>query len=131
MTEEIYCCGCQAKVKARLTDGEEIYPHREDLYPLPFWKCDDCGNYVGCHHKTNDRTRPLGNIPTPEIREARKHIHAILDPLWQSGKMGRKKIYALLTEKMGWKYHTAKIKSVEEARKVYAAVKEIGLAGGE
>ena len=82
----IRCCGCQKKVEARLTDGSEIYPHRKDLYSLPFWKCDVCGNFVGCHHKTKNRTRPLGCIPTPEIKNARKHIHAILDPLWQSGK---------------------------------------------
>jgi hypothetical protein len=70
---DIYCCGCESAVQARLTDGREIYPHRPDLADLPFWKCDGCGNHVGCHHKTNDRTRPLGNIPTPEIRIARKH----------------------------------------------------------
>lgn len=78
---EIYCCGCEKKVPARLTDGAEIYPHRHDLSGLPFWKCDTCGNFVGCHHKTKNRTRPLGCIPTPEIKEARKRIHSLLDPL--------------------------------------------------
>ena len=121
---EIYCCGCEMKVEARLTGGEEIYPHREDLYSLPFWKCDGCGNYVGCHHKTKNRTNPLGCIPTPEIKKARQHIHKILDPIWQNGKMSRKEIYAELSERLGWKYHTAKIRSVEEARKVYRLVRE-------
>lgn len=83
---EIYCSGCGVKVKARLTDGGEIYPHRPDLSDLPFWKCDTCGNYVGCHHKTEDRTRPLGIIATPELRNAKNHIHRILDPLWQTGR---------------------------------------------
>ncbi len=60
----IYCCGCNEKIKARLTNGEEIYPHRTDLYLLPFWKCDSCGNFVGCHHKTDNPTKPLGCIPS-------------------------------------------------------------------
>ena len=64
----IFCCGCQSDVQARLTDGAEIYAHRRDLASLPFWKCDACGNFVGCHHKTKHRTRPLGCIPTKEIK---------------------------------------------------------------
>ena len=123
MNREIYCCGCGEKVQARLTDGGEIYPHRQDLYSLPFWKCDACGNYVGCHHKTKNRTAPLGCIPTPELKNARNYIHRLLDPIWQSGKMGRKEIYKKLSDELGWKYHTAQIRSVEEARKVYRIVK--------
>lgn len=122
---DIFCCGCQTKVSARLTNGAEIYPHRKDLHDLPFWKCDACGNYVGCHHKTKNRTRPLGCIPTPEIKDARRHIHSLLDPLWKTGKFDRKKLYQRLSDELGWTYHTAKIRSVEEARKVYKLVKEI------
>ena len=127
MTEarEIYCCGCEAKVRARLTNGEEIYPHRSDLFDLPFWKCVTCGNFVGCHHKTKNRTLPLGIIPTPAIKNARKHLHRIIDPLWQSGRIGRGALYARLSERLGWKYHTANIRSVEEARTVWRHVKEI------
>lgn len=125
---EIYCCGCNEKVEARLTDGSEIYQHRPDLHSLPFWKCDTCGNYVGCHHKTNNPTNPLGNIPTPEIRNARREIHKVLDPLWKSGRIKRGVLYAKITERVGWKYHTSKIKSVDEARTVYLAVQEISKA---
>lgn len=123
---EIWCCGCKAEVSARLTDGQEIYSHRSDLYSLPFWKCDDCGNFVGCHHKTKNRTKPLGCIPTAEIKNARKHIHRLLDPLWKSGRYKRGAIYQMIAEKMGVKeYHTAEIRSVDEARKVYRFVQEI------
>lgn len=121
----IYCCGCKTKVEARLTDGKEIYPHRSDLFDLPFWKCDSCGNFVGCHHKTEDRTRPLGCIPTPEIKNARKEIHKILDPLWKKGKISRSKIYKYLSDSLGWRYHTADIRNIEEARKVYRLIKEL------
>lgn len=119
---EIRCCGCNEKVEARLTNGKEIYSHCPDLHNLPFWKCDECGNFVGCHHKTKDRTRPLGCIPTPEIRKARGHIHKILDPLWQNAKRKnakRKEIYELISDDLGYKYHTANIRSIDEARKIY------------
>lgn len=120
---EIYCCGCGEKVDARLTDGAEIYPHRSDLYNLPFWKCDRCGNYVGCHHKTRDNTRPLGCIPTPEIKNARREIHKILDPIWKSGRVNRKTLYAAISEHIGWTYHTAKIRNIDEARRIYKFVR--------
>lgn len=127
---QIYCCGCKASVSARLTDGQEIYPHHPDLSTLPFWKCDACKNYVGCHHKTKDRTRPLGNIPTSEIRNARKHIHAILDPLWKSDGHQRNEIYQKLSEHMGFEYHTAELCTVEDARKAYAFIKQTWGAAG-
>ena len=121
----IYCCGCGKDVSARLTDGREIYPHRSDLYALPFWRCDACKNFVGCHHKTKNPTAPLGCIPTPEIKNARNHIHALLDPIWQSGKMKRTALYAEISKRVGWNYHTAKIRSVDEARTVYREIKKL------
>lgn len=121
----IYCCSCELDVNARLTNGSEVYPHREDLSKLPFWMCDYCGNSVGCHHKTSKPTTPLGCIPTPEIKKARSHIHALLDPIWQSGKISRSKLYRLVSDKVGWKYHTAKIRSIEEARECYRHIRQI------
>lgn len=122
----IWCCGCGRAVDARLTDGREIYSHRKDLANLPFWKCDACKNFVGCHHKTKDRTRPLGCIPTPEIKRARQHIHEILDPLWKSGGLRRGDVYRMVAETLGRSdYHTADIRSIEEARDVYRAVKTV------
>ena len=121
----IYCCSCEEKIEARLTDGLEIYPHRPDLSDLPFWKCDKCGNFVGCHHKTKNRTQPLGVIPTPELKKARIKIHAILDPLWKSGKIKRRDLYTRLSDSLGWGYNTANIRSIEEARQVYKLIKEI------
>jgi hypothetical protein len=122
----IFCCGCNADVPARLTDGAEIYPHRPDLSELPFWRCDSCGNHVGCHHKTTERTRPLGNIPTKEIRAARQHIHRILDPIWKQNKTPRGKLYAAIARELQRdEYHTAEIRTMEEARRVYAIVKRL------
>ena len=122
----LYCCGCQSDINARLTNGVEIYPYRPDLGDLPFWKCDACNNYVGCHHKSRDHTKPLGCIPTKEIRDVRQHIHQILDPIWKSGRMTRGKIYEKLAKVIGKdEYHTAEIRSVEEARNVYRMLKEM------
>lgn len=122
---KIYCCGCQQDVNARLTNGKEIYPYRSDLADLPFWKCDACGNYVGCHHKSDNPTKPLGVIPTPEIKNARRHIHNLIDPIWKSGKIKRKTLYKMISDKLGYEYHTANIRDIHEARKIYRIVLEI------
>lgn len=124
-THRLYCCACEGDVDARLTDGREIYPHRADLAKLPFWRCDACGNFVGCHHKTKNRTAPLGCIASPELKEARKHLHALIDPIWQSGRMPRRKLYEAISSRVGWKYHTAKTRTVDEARTAYRAVQAI------
>lgn len=132
VTMLIFCCGCGDTVEARLTDGTEMYPHRPDLSSLPFWRCDTCRNFVGCHHKTKNRTVPLGCIPTKELKKARQYIHGILDPLWKEGGMTRREVYALIAKKLGKVgYHTAGIRSVEEARQVYRAVQTIRNKQGE
>ena len=115
----IYCTGCEKEVKARLTDGAERYPHRKDLADLPFWHCDTCGAWVGCHHKTKNPTQPLGTLATPEMLEARKAIHALIDPIWQSGDVPRAKLYAYITRKTGKQYHTGELRTMDEARTIW------------
>lgn len=117
----IYCCQCEKDVDARLTSGKEIYPHRNDLASIPFWKCDACGNNVGCHHKTKTPTKPLGVIASPAIKNARQHLHRIIDPLWQSGLMKRKEVYRMISDRLGWEYHTAEIRTIDQARDAYRA----------
>lgn len=124
--QNLWCCGCEREVSAVLTDGREIYPHRKDLAGYPYWKCEACRNFVGCHHKTSNRTKPLGCIPTPEIKGARQHIHRILDPLWKSKRMRRGQVYSKIATALGIEqYHTAEIRSVDDARKVYRVLKEL------
>lgn len=115
---KVLCTECNKIVEARLTNGEEIYPHRPDLYQLPFWKCDTCGNYVGCHHKSDTPTKPLGHIVGKELKQIKIKIHAILDPLWKSGKIQRKHLYARLSKELGYTYHTGEIKSLEDGLKI-------------
>ena len=118
----IYCTGCEKDVEARLTDGKEMYPHRPDLQHIPFWKHDSCGAFVGCHWKTNDRTKPLGVLASKELREARKKIHAVLDPIWKTGKMKRGQTYAYVGERLGRTFHNGELRSLDEAREVYRIV---------
>ena len=120
----IYCCGCKKYVEADLVDGKTIYPSRQDLHKLPFWICRRCNNYVGCHNKTKDPTKPLGCIPTAELRNARTHIHALLDPLWLSKQYTRSYVYARLSELLGYQYHTSELRTIEEARRVYRVLKQ-------
>lgn len=124
----IYCCGCGQDVEAKLVCGKDVYPHRRDLYQLPFWQCERCRCFVGCHHKSHDPTRPLGVIPTREITKWRKRIHALLDPLWQTRQYTRSALYKELGARLGYEYHTAEIRSVEQAMQVLEA---IGLMRGE
>lgn len=124
-TRVLYCCGCGFDVVVRLTHGGEIYPHRPDLKALPFWICDACGNFVGCHHKTANRTRPLGCIPTLQMKAVRKQIHAVIDPLWQSGKINRRHLYARLGEVVGGEYHTGELRDLDVARRVLEAAKQL------
>lgn len=122
---EIFCTGCGKNVEARLTNGEEMYPHRPDLYKIPFWICDTCRAFVGCHWKTDNPTRPLGVLATQEIKEVRKKIHATLDPLWKSEKILRGKAYAYISHRIGKEYHSAEIRSVEEGNKIYEIVSNL------
>lgn len=107
------------EVNARLTDGSEIYPHRNDLSHLPFWKCDTCLNYVGCHHKTAFRTKPLGCIPNERMKTIRRDIHKLMDPLWKNNIISRNNIYKILSIALEKEYHTAEIRTIEEAKLVY------------
>lgn len=121
----IYCTGCEREVDARLTDGKEHYPTRPDLYAIPFWHCDNCGAWVGCHHKTEHPTRPLGYLATPQIINARKKIHRLLDPIWKSGRMQRRHIYSVIGKRLGHVYHNGEIKSLDEAKEIYKIIAEI------
>lgn len=120
----VYCCNCKKKVEAKLVTGLEIYPHIPQLQKLKFLQCPTCKGYVGTHK--NSDGKPLGCIPSEEIKNARQEIHKILDPLWKSGKYTRSKLYELIANEIGRnQYHTANIRTIEEARAVYRAILKI------
>lgn len=121
----IYCCGCKEDVMAGLVPGTTTYPHLISLHNVPFWRCYQCKNFVGCHYKSKDTLKPLGVIPTKELKLARQFIHARLDPLWKKGLITRAGIYSEISTRIGYDYHTAEIREIEEARKIYRIIKEI------
>lgn len=119
-TFKIWCCQCEEGVQAVKVTGKDIYPHRKDLYDLQFWRCRTCKNYVGVHKRTGI---PLGVIPTLELRNARKLIHEKMDPLWQEDGYDRTTLYLDIAELLGMQeFHTAHIRTIEEARDAYRAV---------
>lgn len=115
---KIWCVDCNKDVEARLTNGQETYKHRPDLYSLPFWICDICKNFVGTHHNSDDKTKPLGVIANKELKQLRVKIHSIIDPIWKSGKEDRKALYARLSKLLGYRYHTAEIRNIEDANRI-------------
>lgn len=121
----IYCTGCNQEVEARLTNGAEHYPSRPDLADLPFWTHDTCNTWVGTHYKTEYPTRPLGVLATYELVNARKKLHALLDPLWKSGKFERRDLYAIIGKRLGRPYHNAEIRSIEEAEEIKSAITQL------
>lgn len=90
------CPYCQELSK--LVGGEELYPHRPDLYSLVFYKCRPCEAYVGCHKGT---VQPLGRLANAELRLLRSNAHALFDPLWKRGDMKRSEAYAWLANQLG------------------------------
>ncbi|MBQ0113401.1 MAG: hypothetical protein KBT03_09750 [Bacteroidales bacterium] len=115
--KSIYCCQCKENVNAKLVKGNVVYQNRPDLDCLNFYQCERCKNFVGCHKGTEN---PLGCIPTKEIKNARKFIHALIDPILQGGFIKRKKLYKLISENLGIKqYHTGWTRTIEECREVY------------
>ena len=65
--------------------------------------------------KSDDPTRPLGIIPTKEIKQKRMQVHAILDPIWKECGVSRKILYSHISGCIGKEFHSADIRSVEEA----------------
>jgi hypothetical protein len=55
----------------------------------------------------------------------RHKIHEILDPLWRTKKFTRKTLYGEISKRLGYRYHTATIKDVPEARRVYRVIQQI------
>ena len=110
-TSAVFCINCQKVVRAYKETGDKIYAHRPDLQHKIFYVCPNCLNYIGTHRDTGE---PLGTIPTPELRECRKELHTLLDPLWKYTKFDRSKVYEMVSEEIGYTFHIAQINNMEE-----------------
>lgn len=125
-TVDMYCCGCGEVKPVRLKTGAELYRKTtHTFHHMYFWQCE-CGLHVGCHKSSNGVVMPLGSIPTDELRKARKHIHAKLDPIWQQNYLNRTAVYRMMSEFLAVEdYHTGELRTIEEAREAYKAVNRI------
>ena len=119
--KNIYCVTCQKEVKAYLTKGKEVYPHRPDLAQRDFYKCPECKNFVGCHIGTH---KPLGCIPSKELKQARIKAHNFIDQFWKTKKCSRHKIYKILTDHFGYRYHNGNTKTVKECEEAIEVIKK-------
>lgn len=78
-------CTEQGASVVELVGGAVIYPHRPEFWQKDgvdrwWWRCENCGAYVGTHAGT---IKPLGTPCGPETRRAREAAHAAFDPLWR------------------------------------------------
>ena len=112
----IYCVKCNKEVEALLMTGGKIYPHRPDLHYMSFYECPICGNYVGTHRDG----RPLGTIPTAELRVWRHKVHKTIDAYWlpSRDRSMRKKLYQAISHHIWREYHTGELNSIEECQQV-------------
>lgn len=122
---KIYCCACEKKVEAELINGQRLYPNRPDLFALPFWLCRTCHGTVGCHHKTNDPTRPLGSLANHGMTKIRRKLHEQMDPLWKGGKITRTKLYKRISKEFGRAFHISKLRNMNEAHKAKRILERI------
>ncbi len=51
-------------------------------------------------------------------------LHALIDPIWQSGRMGRRELYAAIGRELGREFHTAETRTLEEAQAAYRAARK-------
>lgn len=92
----VVCPYC--KKPAKLITGEQMYPHRPDLYEKSFYRCNPCDAHVGCHPGTQN---PLGRMADSFLRAAKMKAHAAFDPIWKDGAMKRGSAYAWLSDQLG------------------------------
>lgn len=122
ITRSIYCTNCNDNVEAEMVSGLDVYPHRPDLSKLRFYRCPVCANFVGTHKGT---PRPLGCIPSPELKRARIAVHNKMDRLWKSKLIRRTALYSQISKMMGYTYHNGETRTVEECEKALKIIEQI------
>lgn len=88
---------------AKFVDNKEIYGKSYGTSSTKAWWCKGCDARVGVHQ--NDPNRPLGTMANKALRTKRMETHAMLDPIWRSGKEKRSRVYARLREYFGREIH--------------------------
>lgn len=98
---------------AEWVENKEIYGRNYgDSYMC--WLCRPCHAYVGCH---NNGKTPLGTLANKETREWRVKAHAVIDPLWKSGAIDRRKLYKKLNGLFSKEFHIGS-SNIEDCKKI-------------
>lgn len=128
MMANIYCCECKRRVLAISVRGHVVYPDWRKYRSVAkkiFWQCPHCKNFVGSHENCKDK-KPLGCIPTKKLKRLRQNLHAVLDPLYKSGKITRTQLYKRMAKELDIpEYHTANLRSEAEAKQAWLAAMKI------
>ena len=110
--------------KAEWVENKEIYGRNYGSSYM-IWLCRDCNAYIGCHKNSQV---PKGKVlAKKDLREARMKAHAIIDPLWQSGKYKRRTVYLRLKEAFGEEVHVGATTTPEECEEIIKTAKLIFL----
>ncbi len=67
----------------------------------------------------------MGSIPSPELAKARMALHNLIDKPWKEGRIARGKLYAAISEKLGYEYHTAQVNTIKQARHVFRVARSV------
>lgn len=104
--EPVICQYCGKE--AELVGGDKVYGGNEKYNNISVWRCEDCDAWVGCHPENMRYGRtgiePLGTLAKQDLRDARRLVHSVFDPIWKegafSGPGGRRKAYAELARRL-------------------------------
>lgn len=101
--------------EAEWVENKEVYGRNYGSSYM-IWLCRPCDAFVGCHQNTK---QPKGRfLAKADLREARKKAHAVIDPLWQSGKYKRRTVYIRLKEAFGKEIHVGDTETPEECEEI-------------
>lgn len=89
------------KKQAPWIDNKLVYGKRYGKSYMCYY-CGNCDAYVGCHNNTR---KALGTMANKALRRKRMAVHAVIDPIWKSGKETRKQVYAKLKQAFGHEVH--------------------------
>lgn len=87
------CNICNSELVTKV-DSKKIY-NNPKWHGRIMWKCLDCGAYVSCIPGTDE---PAGTLADADLRLLRIKVHNLIDPLWESGRFTRNRVYQSLAE---------------------------------
>lgn len=108
------CCGCPVE----FCSHEVLYEGKEfGEWPFIYY-CKGCGASIGVHPYS---IFPLGTMADSATRRARSAVHAIIDPMWKSGRFLRSEVYSRMAKLTGRAtFHTGEL-SLQECHDAVAA----------